>query len=89
MTQDQPPHMTASDLPHAEHQLDTRGLYCPEPVMMLHNQIRDMSAGEIVHVLASDPATERDIPKFCNFLKQSLLASEVTAQEFHYWIKKN
>ena len=89
MSQEKHAKMTASSLPDAEHQLDTRGLYCPEPVMMLHNQIRDMSPGEVVHVLASDPATERDIPKFCNFLKQSLLASETTEQEFHYWIKKS
>ena len=28
-----------------QHELDTCGLFCPEPVMMLHNKIRDMSPG--------------------------------------------
>ena len=35
--------------------LDTRGLTCPEPVMMLHNAVRDVAAGELVQVLATDP----------------------------------
>ena len=52
----------------AESTLDTRGLYCPEPVMLLHNRIRDMAPGDVVVVLASDPSTQRDIPRFCEFL---------------------
>ena len=48
--------------------LDARGLFCPEPIMMLHQQFRQMQLGDECEVLATDPATERDIPKFCNFL---------------------
>jgi len=48
--------------------LDTSGLLCPEPVMMLHNKIRDIDVGEILEVIATDPSTQRDIPKFCTFL---------------------
>ena len=47
-----------------QHELDTCGLFCPEPVMMLHNIIRDMAPGDVVRVLATDPSTKRDIPKF-------------------------
>ena len=50
--------------------LDTQGLMCPEPVMMLHNAVRDMAAGELLQVLATDPSTQRDIPRFCSFLGQ-------------------
>lgn len=58
----------------ADHELDVTGLYCPEPVMLLHNCIRDISAGETVCVVATDPTTLRDIPKFCSFLGHELLA---------------
>jgi tRNA 2-thiouridine synthesizing protein A len=68
--------------------LDTRGLYCPEPVMMLHNRIRDMSAGDTVMVLATDPSTRRDIARFCEFLGHELLAQEERDGEFHYCIRK-
>lgn len=71
-----------------EHVLDTTGLFCPEPVMMLHNKIRAMASGERVRVLATDPSTQRDIPKFCNFLGHALLEESATAEQFIYLIQK-
>lgn len=72
------------------HHLDARGLYCPEPVMMLHNKVRDMQAGELLEVIATDPSTTRDIPKFCNFLGHELVAQETLAErkEYRYLIRK-
>jgi len=69
--------------------LDTQGLYCPEPVMMLHSQVAEMSDGEVVLVLASDPATERDIPKFCQFLGHKLLSQKQDQGNYQYYIEKN
>lgn len=47
------------------HYLDTKGLICPEPVMMLHRAIRKITAGELLIVESTDPSSMRDIPKFC------------------------
>jgi tRNA 2-thiouridine synthesizing protein A len=71
-----------------DHVLDTSGLYCPEPVMLLHNKIRDIRSGEVLEVIATDPSTQRDIPKFCNFLGHTLVAQNVTAAGFSYLIQK-
>ncbi len=68
--------------------LDTCGLYCPEPVMMLHSKIRDLGSGEVLRVLATDPATTRDIPKFCGFLGHELLHQEHANDQYTYWIRK-
>ena len=68
--------------------LDARGLYCPEPVMLLHNRIRDMQGGDTVLVLATDPSTTRDIPKFCHFLGHELLEQFESGDEFHYRVRK-
>ena len=57
----------------ADHQYDALGLRCPEPVMMLHGAVRDVASGEGIKVVATDPSTERDIPKFCQFLNHELL----------------
>lgn len=70
-------------------QLDTRGLFCPEPVMLLHNRIRDMQIGQVVEVLATDPSTRRDFLKFCNFLGHELLVSEEADGEFRFLIRKD
>lgn len=72
----------------ADQQLDTRGLMCPEPVMLLHNAVRDIQPGERLQVLATDPSTQRDIPRFCQFLGHQLLAQDEVAGEFHYLIEK-
>lgn len=72
----------------SDHILDATGLFCPEPVMMLHNSIRDMRAGEVVLVLATDPSTQRDIPKFCNFLGHELLQQDESDGGYRYWLRK-
>jgi tRNA 2-thiouridine synthesizing protein A len=69
------------------HSLDATGLYCPEPVMMLHNAVRDLTSGDILKVLATDPSTERDIPKFCLFLGHTLMAQEQSGDQYLYFIQ--
>lgn len=75
--------------PVADHLLDASGLLCPEPVMMLHNKVREMQAGELLRVLATDPSTQRDIPKFCAFLGHELIQQRaVDMHSFEYLIRK-
>ncbi|MDG1942807.1 MAG: sulfurtransferase TusA [Halioglobus sp.] len=71
-----------------DHILDATGLTCPEPVMLLHNKIRDISAGETLQILATDPTTERDIPRFCEFLGHELLLQETVDTEYRYLLRK-
>lgn len=68
--------------------LDACGLFCPEPVMMLHNKIRDIAAGEILEVLATDPSTTRDVPKFCMFLGHELVERSEQDGQYRYLIRK-
>jgi len=71
-----------------ENKLDASGLYCPEPVMMLHNKIREISEGSVLHLLATDPSTTRDVPKFCVYLGHELIKEERDGENFQYWIRK-
>lgn len=68
--------------------LDTQGLYCPEPVMMLHGAIADIAVGEIIKVIATDPSTQRDIPKFCEFLGHNLLQQTEHEDSFLFFIER-
>lgn len=73
----------------ADHRLDARGLLCPEPVMLLHNKVREMAVGELLQVVATDPSTQRDIPKFCTFLGHELVEQAVLEdQTYEYLIRK-
>jgi len=62
------------------HHLDTQGLICPEPVMMLHRVIRRADSRDIIEILATDPATTRDIPNFCRHLGHELIGQETLAE---------
>ena len=69
--------------------LDTSGLRCPEPVMMLHKSIRTMASGAVIEVIATDPSTTRDIPKFCHFLGHELLSESESDGQYRFTIKKH
>lgn len=69
--------------------LDARRLRCPEPVMMLHKTVRAMTDGQVLEVLATDPSTTRDVPKFCHFLgHELLLADEPEPGLYRYRLRK-
>jgi len=56
---------TMTDLfTHPDHTLDAQGLRCPEPVMMVRKTVRNMQSGETLLIIADDPATTRDYPRF-------------------------
>ncbi len=48
--------------------------------MMLHRIIRKADAGEMIEILATDPATTRDIPNFCRHLGHELVKQETLAE---------
>lgn len=56
--------------------------------MLLHSRMRDARVGEVLHIVATDPSTERDIPKFCRFLGHDLLAQEQVGDEYHFLLRK-
>nr|WP_295709328.1 sulfurtransferase TusA [uncultured Halomonas sp.] len=75
-------------LPNYDELLDTTGLYCPEPIMLMHNKVRDMTSGQVLKVIATDPATTRDVPKFCQFLGHELLGQDTTSSSnYLYFIR--
>ncbi|TGN41414.1 sulfurtransferase TusA [Marinobacter confluentis] len=69
-------------------ELDARGLFCPEPVMLLHNRIEEIREGQVLKVIATDPSTTRDIPRFCQFLNHQLLESLEQDGKFVYFIRR-
>lgn len=81
--------MSAELFAQANHQLDTLGLRCPEPVMMVRLNIRKIAVGETLLVIADDPSTTRDIPSFCRFMEHELVAQAINEKPYRYLIKKN
>ena len=55
--------------------LDCLGRRCPLPVIELARRIREVEIGDVVRVLADDPAAANDIPAWCRMKDQEFLGS--------------
>ena len=71
-----------------DHEIDTRGLLCPEPLMLVRNRIRDMASDETLRIEATEPSTKRDFTNFCRFMGHQLVEDSVDGDVFKYVIKK-
>lgn len=56
--------------------------------MMLHKIMREAVSGNLVEVIATDPSTLRDIPKFCLFLGHELIEQKATETQYLFYIRK-
>jgi len=45
-------------------ELDTRGLYCPEPLFEVRNLSETLNVGQCFKVIADDPAAEEDLKRW-------------------------
>lgn len=80
--------MTLSEQPKPDKTLDCLGLYCPEPVFRVRMEIDNMKTGEILEVLADDPAAEEDIKSLCKRLEQQILDFRKDGSTLRFLIKK-
>ena len=72
-----------------QHELDASNESCPMPVMKTKKMLKGMSAGEILHVIATDPASVQDITILLETLKDELLENEESNGIYHFYIKKS
>ena len=72
----------------ADRNLDCVGLYCPEPVFRTRQELDKMDVGDVLEVVADDPASEEDIPRLIKRLGQQLLEIREEKDQFHFVIKK-
>lgn len=68
--------------------LDCIGLYCPEPVFKTRIEIDKMAKGQVLEVVADDPAAEGDIASLVKRLYLRLLAVRREGDRVHLLIKK-
>ena len=54
--------------------LDTKGLRCPLPVLKARKALKDIDAGTVLRVLATDPGAVKDFEHFCKVTGASLVA---------------
>lgn len=69
-------------------ELDARGLNCPLPILRTKKALTDMTAGQVLKILATDPGSVKDFQAFSRQTGNALLSSETDNTEFVFFMRK-
>jgi tRNA 2-thiouridine synthesizing protein A len=68
--------------------LDAKGLKCPLPVLKARRAMKEMAAGEVLEVSATDPGAVKDFAAFCETTGDTLLDSRQDGEVYVFLIRK-
>ncbi|SER24762.1 tRNA 2-thiouridine synthesizing protein A [Nitrosomonas sp. Nm51] len=71
-----------------DQELDARGLVCPLPILRTKQSLASMSSGQVLKVVATDPAAEIDFQVFSEQTGNKLLSTSEIDMEFVFFLKK-
>ena len=71
-----------------DEQLDTRGLYCPEPLFEVRNLSETLENGQCFKVLADDPAAEEDLKRWAKRTDTKLVEFLKDGDDLVFYFKK-
>ena len=72
----------------ADVELDCVGLYCPVPIAQTREEIDRIETGQVLKVMADDPAAEEDFPRWAKRTGHEILAFEKEGTVLTFYIKK-
>lgn len=71
-----------------DHEIDAVGLLCPLPVLKARKRLKSMAHGQVLKLIADDPAAVIDVPHFCNEQGYELIdVQRCDAANRQYFIK--
>ena len=71
-----------------DQELDASGLNCPLPILRAKKSLAGMSAGQVLHIIATDPGSVKDFEAFCKQTGNELVSSGEEDGKFVFAIKK-
>ena len=69
-------------------ELDARGLQCPLPILRTKKALGELSSGQVLKIIATDPGSVKDFAAFANQTGNELLTSTEASGEFTFFIKR-
>ena len=68
--------------------LDCIGLFCPEPLFQAREAVDQLKSGQVLEVLADDPAAEEDLTRFAKRTGHEMLEIENLDDHQRFLIKR-
>ena len=72
----------------SDKELDARGLNCPLPILRTKKALTDMTTGQVLKIMATDPGAVKDFQAFAKQTGNELLSSDAVGKEFIFFMKK-
>lgn len=69
-------------------ELDARGLNCPLPILRAKKALAEMTAGQVLRVVSTDPGSIKDFAAFAKQTGNELLSSAESGKEFEFYLKR-
>ena len=73
---------------HVQKELDTRGLNCPLPILKAKKALSEMSSGQVLKVVATDPGSVRDFQAFARQTGNELVEQSSLDSEFIHYLRR-
>ncbi|MGD8526918.1 MAG: sulfurtransferase TusA family protein [Thioalkalispiraceae bacterium] len=71
-----------------DQELDATGLNCPLPILRAKKSLAGMEAGQVLHIIATDPGSVKDFEAFAKQTGNELMESNEEGGKFTFLIKK-
>jgi len=71
----------------ADREVDARGLNCPLPILRTKKALNDMTTGQVLRILATDPASVHDFEAFARQTGHQLLRHDEEQGVFVFLLK--
>jgi tRNA 2-thiouridine synthesizing protein A len=72
----------------ADREVDARGLNCPLPILRTKKALNEMQTGQVLKVVATDPASQRDFQAFSRQTGNALVDSSAANGEFIFLLRR-
>ena len=69
-------------------ELDTRGLNCPLPILKAKKALADMTSGQLLRVVSTDPGSTRDFQAFARQTGNELVEQSASGAEFIHLLRR-
>ncbi|MGJ7553688.1 sulfurtransferase TusA family protein [Variovorax sp. RB2P76] len=71
-----------------DRELDTRGLNCPLPILKAKKSLNEMTSGQLLRVVSTDPGSIRDFQAFARQTGNELMEQETVGTDFIHVLKR-
>jgi len=80
--------LTTSEAMEANKEIDTRGMNCPLPILKAKKALADMSTGDVLKVVATDPGSVRDFQAFARQTGNELVEQTSANDEYVHFLRR-